>query len=63
MRRTLVVLATAASVTLGVAGPAAASADHVPPPPSTTGDQHCRLASDCHPGLHKGWENKRNVGG
>ena len=64
MRRTLVRLATATTAVLGAAlvaaGPAAAR--EVPPPP--TDDHDCRvLVSNCHPGLHLGWENKRNVGG
>ena len=63
MPRTLARLATAAAV-LGVAVVTAGPAAAVAPPPSNTGEQDCRvLASICHPGLHIGWENHRNVGG
>jgi hypothetical protein len=68
MPRTLVRLATVTSVVVGAGlfamGPAAASADQVAPPPSTTGEADCRvLVTICHPGLHTGWDKHRNVGG
>jgi hypothetical protein len=68
MRRTLVRLATATLAVLGAAlvaaGPAAASADQVAPPPDRTAGEHdCRFPVVCHPGLHLGDGNGRNVGG
>jgi hypothetical protein len=64
MRRTVVRLAAVTSLTLaaavGVAGPALAVA---PPPDKTAGKHDCRFPVVCHPGLHLGDGNGRNVGG
>jgi hypothetical protein len=59
MRRRLglVTIATWLALTGSVAAAAAASA--APP----EGHQDCRFPSVCHPGLHLGGGNGRNVGG
>ena len=59
MRRALVVLATAATFAVGVAGPATAG------PPRETGDKDCRPGTQCL-SLKTGWvepPGRRNVGG
>ncbi len=63
MRRTVVVLATAAVFALGAAAPAAAA-------PPIMDDHDCRVTfTQCNPGLHNGWPDgqtvpeRRNVGG
>jgi hypothetical protein len=57
MRRTFAVLATAATLAVGLAGPAAAGA------PRDTQDANCRPGTQCH--FEKtGWSSPpRNVGG
>jgi hypothetical protein len=62
MRRTLVLVAAATSVILGVAGPAAAGG-----PPSSSGDKDCRIGTMCNTSIHWGWDGdvpeRRNLGG